>query len=70
MPKPIVPSSRIHLDRNGHDHILKIVKTQQSDFGDYTCEAKNSEGEASAVIHLTGKLFIWSGFCYLVFYSY
>lgn len=53
--KPIVPSSRIHLDRSGHDHILKIVKTQQSDFGEYTCEAKNSEGQESAVIRLTGN---------------
>lgn len=65
-PKPIVSSHRVHLDRNGYDHILKIVKTQPSDFGEYTCEARNTEGRASASIHLTGNFFIWSGFYYFV----
>ncbi|XP_054289217.1 neogenin-like [Macrosteles quadrilineatus] len=53
--KPIMASDRIRLEKKGHEHILRILKTQQSDFGDYVCEAKNTEGQQQAIITLTGK---------------
>uniref|UniRef100_A0A1B6HW17 Ig-like domain-containing protein n=1 Tax=Homalodisca liturata TaxID=320908 RepID=A0A1B6HW17_9HEMI len=52
--KPVVSSQRIKLERNGNDHILKVLKTQKEDFGDYICEAKNTEGSREAIIRLTG----------------
>jgi len=53
--KPIMSSERVKFETKGNDHILRILRTQASDFGDYICEAKNSEGQEQAVITLTGK---------------
>jgi len=40
---------------NRTKHVMKIVHTLSRDFGDYRCHAKNSVGEDSKLITLTGN---------------
>ncbi|KAG8234200.1 hypothetical protein J437_LFUL007360 [Ladona fulva] len=52
--KHIVPSDRIKEKREGSRHILRILRTQKSDFGTYTCFANNTLGRSQLVMELSG----------------
>ncbi|XP_018319177.1 hemicentin-1 [Agrilus planipennis] len=50
----IKPDDRITIRKDGHSYILKISKTQKSDFGEYTCSAVNRVGKSEKNVQLTG----------------
>lgn len=48
----VVITEKTKLEVQGHDHILRISKVDPTDFGDYTCSAKNYLGKAEKTISL------------------
>lgn len=45
----------LNIINEGNRHILKILHTKKSDFGNYTCMAENSVGEENKHVLLSGK---------------
>lgn len=45
----------LNIINEGNRHILKIIHTKKSDFGNYTCFAENSIGEEYKHVLLSGK---------------
>lgn len=48
----VPPSTNIRLEVNGHNHILRIQKVTDSDYGIYVCSAKNFKGKQDKSITL------------------
>ena len=44
----------VDLKKLGHKHILTIPSLSHQDYGNYTCRAKNSIGESSKILELSG----------------
>nr|ATU83047.1 secreted hypothetical protein [Pristhesancus plagipennis] len=51
----LVPTHRITMETDGHDHYLRISGTTKSDYGFYTCIAINNLGESKKSVELSGK---------------
>lgn len=47
--------NNINIINEGSRHILKLLRTRKSDFGNYTCVAENKVGEAEKHVLLSGK---------------
>ena len=47
----------VSLERFGHKHTLTIPTLSSSDYGNYTCRAKNVHGESSKVLEVSGNDF-------------
>jgi len=43
------------LERHGNRHVLNIPSVDESDFGNYTCRAKNRLGSAKQILEISGK---------------
>ncbi|XP_043499765.1 protein amalgam-like [Polistes fuscatus] len=52
--KELSKRGRISQKENKSRYTLRIMRTTEQDFGDYTCQAKNKLGQASRTITLTG----------------
>lgn len=50
--KNIIITEKIKLEVHEHEHVLRISKVDPTDFGDYTCSAKNYLGKAEKKISL------------------
>lgn len=64
-PKPMVSwkrdsdkltsDNKINIINEGNRHILKILETKKSDFGNYSCVAENDLGHLEKHVLLSGK---------------
>ncbi|CAB3368809.1 Hypothetical predicted protein [Cloeon dipterum] len=46
---------KFKISHAGSKHLLTIINTQKSDFGNYTCHANNSMGRVDKVVRLSGE---------------
>ena len=49
----------VTLEKIGHKNTLTIPSLSHSDYGNYTCRAKNIHGESSKVLEVSG-MFLWN----------
>ncbi|KAF4522551.1 hypothetical protein B566_EDAN012842 [Ephemera danica] len=51
----IRPSNRVYMMANGDRYSLLVLSMRESDFGNYTCVARNDLGQAQQVLQISGQ---------------